>query len=146
MAYCTQTDIVTIYGNPAICRWSSFVTPTPATPDAVRIPAAIKYASARIDGHLANSQYVTPIVGTTIDPPSLINEIAATLAGYWLYNTRNEHATKEMDADMEKKRAMCYQQLEAILTGRLPLLAASNTQTQAPFVVGGGCGGGGRCW
>lgn len=143
MGYSTQTDIENIFGAMDVAQWSSF-TPGTITANTTRIAVAIALANSKVDQNLMNGPYIVPVVGTPTNPPVLIVNIEATLAGYWLWDTRNLHKVKDEVAEMKRKECEAMQMLCMIQLGRLPIPATFNrNRSFVPRVVDAGARAGG---
>lgn len=138
MGYSTQTDIENVYGAMDVAQWSNF-TPGAVTANTTRVNVAISLANAEIDAYLKSGPYAIPIVGTATNPPTMIVLIEATLAGYWLWDTRNLHKVKDEVPEMKRKAKDARTQLNMIVLSRLPIAAVLNTaRSTAPRVSAGG--------
>ena len=134
----TQTDIENVYGANNVAQWSTFLGGTQATSNATRVAVAIAFASASVESLLRNGPYAVPIVngdGSGDEVPEILNA-KATLAGYWLWQTRGLNQAKETVAEMNAQRAYVLKQLREIRTGMLPINASfAANRTSTPFVV-----------
>jgi hypothetical protein len=86
MSYCSQADIENLFGVENVAAWSNLDNQS-TTADAARIAAAIAYAGAFLDDRFRNSRYAVPLVGLS-DPLVQVTDLAARLAGCWLYESR----------------------------------------------------------
>ena len=86
MAYCIQSDIENLFGVENVARWSNLDNQG-ATADAGRVAAGIAYAAALIDDRFRNSRYSVPLVALSGELAA-ITDLAARLAGCWLYESR----------------------------------------------------------
>ncbi|MEA3351193.1 MAG: phage protein Gp36 family protein [Chloroflexota bacterium] len=82
-AYCSKSNIVDIFNLLNTERWSDAAGD--AATIATRIARAIDVASDEIDDELRSSPYLIPIVSPDGTVPTAIVDIAAKLAGVWLY-------------------------------------------------------------
>lgn len=123
MSYATQSDLNSTFGAQNIIEWGNFI-PGAVAADASRIALAQSIADETINTALMNGPYAVPIEGTAADPPVTIVGIAAILAGYWLWDTRNLHKTKEIQMEMQRKYNQAVGDLSMIQLGRLPIQAA----------------------
>ena len=87
MSYCTQTDIENIFGVTNVVLWSNLDNQT-TTADATRIAAAIAYAGSFIDDRFQDGRFVVPLQSRGGSGLAQITDIAARLAGCWLYESR----------------------------------------------------------
>lgn len=91
--YITQSDIEASYGVENIAQWSNLDNDD-AQANVARITTAITYAEAYIDDKLRDGRYEIPITGTI---PSMVVDMAAKMAGVWLFNTRRPHRSGDND-------------------------------------------------
>lgn len=87
--YCTWTDVEYLFGKNQTAAWAAFDGDTAYA--AARKTAAIAHAGEEIDAVLRVSKYsnnlpISVYTGTTTITPPLIRDIAAVLAGLWLYD------------------------------------------------------------
>jgi hypothetical protein len=85
MSYCVLADIERTFGTRNVTEWSNLDQDDNATTIAARQARAITITDAEIDAFMANGPYPTPIIDLSGTTPTLINEVAATLTGIWLY-------------------------------------------------------------
>lgn len=110
MPYCTQTDLVNAYGEPAITQLTDRINKPPISIDTTVLDAAIASAEGEIDMYLA-ARYKLPIT----DVPGTLVEIAIKLAYRKLFtNIKDDHP-----AELEAARAI--KKLEGLANGRLSL-------------------------
>lgn len=108
--YCTQAELVAVYGEREIIQLSDRVTKPPVAIDADVVEKAIKDAGGEIDLHLA-ARYKLPIAVI----PDTIKRIATQLA------YRNLHRTIKEDHPAETDAVRARELLKGISTGRLSL-------------------------
>ena len=84
MSYTSQSGIEAVYGTHNVAQWSNLDNDA-TTADAARIATAISYAEAYMNDALRDGRYEIPFGGTA---PTMIADMAAKMAGVWLYNTR----------------------------------------------------------
>jgi len=84
MDYCTQADIEDLFGAVNVAKWADLDNDIDATKIAARVARGITVASAQVDDRLRGGPYALPITGS---PTTLVN-LAAMLAGVWLYESR----------------------------------------------------------
>jgi phage gp36-like protein len=89
--YAAQSDIEDIFGITNVAVWSQLdPTQPPGTVDVDRIQTALNYADARIVSFFRNyGNYVTPLAPQNNDV-ALVTRWDATLAGVWLYQSRDQ--------------------------------------------------------
>jgi hypothetical protein len=142
MSYCTQTDIENLFGIDNVACWSNLDNQT-TTADTGRIAAAIAYAGAVIDDRFRNSRYGVPLVGLS-GPLVQITDLAARLAGCWLYESRGMAdsdgavSTRGTDAgSIAAHRRYVQRMIGRYLAGQdqLPAVQARMVTT-APQVIG----------
>ncbi|HRV17846.1 MAG TPA: DUF1320 family protein [Myxococcota bacterium] len=88
MAYCTAENIQTIFGSHNVRVWADLNANNDEAEIEARIAHAIEIATAEVDSILAGTPYKVPMT----NPPALITEITATLAGVYLYEGRGGQA------------------------------------------------------
>jgi hypothetical protein len=123
--YCAKTDIEQVFGPTNVSKWSDLDNDADATKIANRITAAIAYASESIDDILRCTSYPIPVVTAADATPATVKDLAAKLAGIWLYEARG---SQDFDRDSGQPyhryawvRRDCYRTLEDIRTGRRKL-------------------------
>lgn len=90
--YCTRAQIEAVFGVSEVQKWADL--DEDADGDAndadvvARIARAIAVASAEIDDFVRGMPYVTPLADADGNTPTTIENIAATMAGVWLYEAR----------------------------------------------------------
>lgn len=134
--YIALSDINNRWGTVNVATWSDLDSnETPDTADATRVAAAIVYAEAVINDKLRGRQYALPLVSSAGTTPSVIVQIAATLAGVWLYAGRGigeDEQGERMTAAEEKVIA----ELEQYASGQRVLDAAyEQNEPDTPFAV-----------
>ena len=90
--YCTRTQIEQTFGVKNVGVWSDLDNDQNAQTQATSITRAILVAGEIIDSHLSKTTYNFPLENLAGDTPTLIEEVAATLAGIWLYESRGDVA------------------------------------------------------
>ncbi len=86
--YCEDSDIDDLFGTVNVTKWSDIDNDGNAVTIAARKARAIDVASNDIDDQLRQSPYLIPIVQPDGTTPTAIVDIAAKLAGSWLYSGR----------------------------------------------------------
>lgn len=121
-AYINQADIETRFGTLLVAQWANFNPSTnPGTASPTRIAAAIASAEGQVNARLRNGPYTIPVSGTDGTIPIDIVDVAAELAGCWLFVTNNLHQTKEAQATMKLRYEAALKRLLDIRTGVMPL-------------------------
>jgi len=134
--YIDQGNIEDRWGEANVATWSTLDSNVaPPTADTTRIASAITYAEAKIDDALRTRQYTTPVVGTSGSVPAIIIDIAAVLAGYWLFSSRGI-SDDDLGERMEGIRDESLSELQGYATGQTVLAAErSNPEPDTPFMV-----------
>lgn len=134
MSYIVQSNIEDVFGVANVAKWSQ-LDPDSTTADTDRISSAIAWAEDWIDSRLRDSRYEVPIQGSS-GTPSLIVDVAAKLAGHWLYRSRGFRDDDQTGDKIAEHREDADDTIDKILSGRLVLDAArSETAGSAPEVV-----------
>jgi len=123
--YCTQAQIEDVFGIENVKQWSdldnSLVT------DTARIARAIAVVSERIDDVVRITNYKIPLADEDAAISASISDLAATLAGIWLYEARGSQdfnpQTGEVAHRLEFKRQRVEQMLSDIRDQRIRLNA-----------------------
>jgi len=126
--YCEQSDMELVFGTNAISDWADL--DGDATKKASRITEAIAQAGEEIDAVLRTTTYsnqlgIADAAGST---PRMIKNIAAVLAGVWLYDGQG---CRDRDKDgrpfhnLEFRRQWAMDKLEQIRTGQIQLNAVN---------------------
>ena len=133
-AYITKAKIEAVYGVSNIAKWSNLDNDDAQANDD-RIDDAITYAEAYIDDKLRGGRYVVPITGTI---PTAIIDMAAKMAGVWLYNTRRiiRKSDDNTGALIQGHQDEVDSLLNEYTSGQRQLDAAkTHTSATAPVVV-----------
>src|SRR5690554_5488534 len=101
MPYSTRSDIEDLYGTVNVETWANIDNGDTdnagvQTVITARIARAIEYADGQINDRLRDTRYVVPVVKVGGGVPVGIVDIAARLAGAWLYKSRG---FQQVDAD-----------------------------------------------
>ena len=86
--YCTRSDIEAKFGPNNVSEWGDLNNNDDAAEITARITAAIAAASADIDDYLRGCPYRLPLANDAGDTPTTITDLAANVAGLWLYENR----------------------------------------------------------
>ena len=118
--YCLEADVQLIFGDAHVDDWAK-MDPADSAPDiTARILRACVVASAWIDDVLRSTSIATPAVDAEGNVPTTIVDLAARLAGLWLYeaNGADEQGRGgEPYHRMSFMRTDVQARLEAIRTG-----------------------------
>ena len=86
--YCTKSQIEDIFGATSIADFADIDNDESAVTIAARIARAIAVASEQVDDAMRQSVYTLPLTSSADATPLVIVDIAAKLAGCWLYEAR----------------------------------------------------------
>ncbi len=86
--YCTRAQIEDRFGVTNVSAWGDINNDEVAATITARIARAINVASDKIDDALRRSPYLIPLTTPAGATPTVIVDIAATLAGVWLRTAR----------------------------------------------------------
>jgi len=84
--YCTISDIQNIFGIANTLAWSDIENT--GSLNSTRNTQAIAVAGDRIDDVARVLNYKIPLADVSGSTPTSVTDIAATIAGIWLYNPR----------------------------------------------------------
>lgn len=128
MAYCTRSDIEDRYGVTNVARWADLDNDQSSVKITARIARAIAVAEAHVDAVLRTSQFshALPVAYGSSTTPVLVTDIAARLAGYWLYTARG---TKDYDSKGEAVNRLTLERREAL--EMLDAIASGKIKTEA---------------
>jgi uncharacterized protein DUF1320 len=115
--YAAQCDIEDIFGITNVAIWSQLdPTQPPGTADVTRIQRALDYSDATIVSFFRNQgNYATPLAPLDTDA-TLVKRWSATLAGVWLYESRDlrdQAATGKASAKEGNRYSQMAQQVIA---------------------------------
>ncbi len=82
--YCVRADVESVFGHHNIQKWADIENHGNGAHIGGRIARAIEAATAEIDDRLRGGPYLVPIATV----PTTIRQLAARLAGVWLYESR----------------------------------------------------------
>lgn len=88
MAYCTRTDIETLFGANNVAAWADLDNDEDTVKVAARIVAAIVTADDFIESYMRDGPYALPLADDEDAVPALVRDISARLAGSNLYSAR----------------------------------------------------------
>jgi hypothetical protein len=131
--YIEQSDIEDVFGASNVSKWADLDNDGDETAITARIDKAIAWAENEINSRLREGPYVLPLANDESDVPLEIVDVAANLAGVWLYENRG---VQDFDPEsgqsvhrLEWNRARAEKTLKEILAGVRVLDAVKhNTQ------------------
>jgi phage gp36-like protein len=88
-SYCVRADIEAVFGSTNVERWADLNNDGNATEITARIVRAIQIAEAEVNDRLRGGPYSLPF--STV--PVAIENLTASLAGVWLYESRGVEDT-----------------------------------------------------
>lgn len=125
--YCTKDDVIDVYGAVNVSAWADIDNDKNSAKIDARIDRAIQWACDEIDSFLLNSIYQTPVSSADDTVPADIRNLAATLAGVWLYESRGvvdfSPETGQVVHKLQWQRRRVYDTLRSILAGQRALKA-----------------------
>jgi hypothetical protein len=86
--YCTRANVEATYGTTNVSQWADLDDTEVANDITARITRAIAVASEQIDDAARCWHYQIPLADASGSTPTSIEDLAATLAGLWLYEAR----------------------------------------------------------
>jgi phage gp36-like protein len=141
MSYAARTDVEQVFGPINVAKWADLDNDEDAAKIAARIVTALAWADAEIDDRLRGGVYSLPLQGTTGSLPATIVDLAANLAGVWLYEARGVQDFAEDTGipfhRLSYSRKRCESALTSIRNGSrlIDCLRAWPDAATAPFVV-----------
>ena len=147
-AYCNSTsDVDNVFGRSNVDKWALLSTLDPASAGGMaeivaRRLLGVQYATSYIDDRLRDGPYALPLTKTDGTVPYTILQLAATLAGIWLYENRG---TVDYNAETgiaehrySYKAKWCEKTLDQISSRKIRLAVGSSGSgkgTNGPFVT-----------
>jgi len=138
--YISQTDVLDVFGNANVTRWSNLDNDDTAI-NATRVTAAINYAEQVIDDRFRSTEYAVPLTHAASGELYVVKDWAAKLAGIWLYQCRG-FDDRDLDEDPEAARLTAMKQavhdeIGEYFAGQRELAATKTTASgaSAPIVV-----------
>lgn len=128
--YCTRSDIEATFGVQSVAKWATLQTGYTAEQITARITQAIAVASEDIDDVLRFAGYEIPCVNSSGTTPTTVLQLAADLAGVWLYESRG---VDDVDASGNPRHRLQYhyeraqQKLQRIAARTIKINTLSNT-------------------
>ncbi len=117
--YATQAQVESIFGTDNIATWLDM--DNDGSEDTGRMTRSIAVASEMIDDVIRCTAYVVPLANASAAISPTISDLAATLAGLWLYESRGSQdfhpQTGVPNHRLAWKRTYADQTLELIRTG-----------------------------
>lgn len=111
MSYLTRADIESKFGKKNIAVWADLDNDQVENDIAARITAAIAFADESVDNALRFGRYALPITDASGVTPRVIVDIAASMAGVWLYENRG---VQDFDPDTGKpQHRLHWQKIDA---------------------------------
>lgn len=133
--YINRSNVEAIFGTDNVATWSNLDNDDAQTNEA-RVDAAIAYAEGFIDDRFRSGKYAVPLVGNSTNALQTIKNVAAQLAGWWLYRSRGLRDGETEDDKMTTHEVDANKVIDGFLSGRMKLNAAlTKTQPTAPVVV-----------
>ena len=136
MSYCNRTDIENVFGQDNVAIWSNLDNDG-LEADETRIAAAIAFAAAHIDARMHAGRYALPLRAAS-GQLTQITDLAARLAGIWLYEARARTEPSADAADTSRfaeMRSRVDAQLSRYLAGADHLPAVRRTASPDSPVV-----------
>ena len=122
-AYATQAQVEDVFGVENVQQWSDL--DNTGNTDTARITRGIAVVSERIDDVARTTAYKIPLGDEDAAISITVSDLAATLAGIWLYEARGSQdfnpQTGEVAHRLEFKRQRAEQMLADIRDGRIRL-------------------------
>jgi hypothetical protein len=139
VGYCSRRDVEIKFGSENVRTWADMDNDGDWSAVQQRINQAIRWADRYIENKLRYTQYVIPLVPDGVDALEDIKDIAARLAGYWLYDSRG---VDEQDPDgrpinrMDTHQQHAERMLRRYVAGQqhLPAKRVDPGEPAAPFV------------
>ena len=131
MSYASRSDLELVYGKSNIEKWADIDNDGDPVAIDARITWALEEADDRVDNRMLEGPYVIPFNPV---PRSVVN-IAARLAGYYLYESRGMTDPDDTAKNQVKPlRGYAEQQLDDMLSNRIRLDAARTANTTYPTI------------
>ena len=119
--YCERSDVEAVYGLSNVAKWADLDNDGDTEKIEARITKALAWAQEEIDSYFRGGRYALPLVKDD-DPPMIILDVAAELAGVWLYENRGvvdfspESGQPVHRLSWNRKRA--YAKIKEIVSGQ----------------------------
>lgn len=132
--YISKSNVEALFGD-NVAKWSN-LNNDDAQANETRIDDAIDYAEGLIEDRFRDSKYAVPLVGNSTNALRTIKNVAAQLAGWWLYRARGLRDDEETTDKMQAHHDDAQETIDGFLSGRLKLDAVrTKIQPTAPVVV-----------
>lgn len=133
--YISKSNVEALFGPSNVAKWSNLDNDDAQTNEA-RVDDAIAFSEAFIDDRFRDGKYAVPLVGNSTNALQTIKNVAAQLAGWWLYRARGLRDDEETTDKMATHEADANLIIDGYLSGRMKLDAIlTKTQPTAPVVV-----------
>lgn len=139
LGYCSRAHMESMFGRENIAKWSDMENTDDAQLGFARVSRAIVVATAEIDDRLRDGPVVIPFAA----PPTTIVNLAAALAGVWLYESRGiedfDEATGRPIHRLAHHKTQAIRTLDEIRAGKRVIDAPTTSRSgvNAPFIVPG---------
>lgn len=111
MSYLVRADIESKFGKKNVTVWADLDNDQVEGDIAARIVIAIAFADEAVDNALRRGRYTLPVVDVLGAVPKVIVDIAASIAGVWLYESRG---VQDFDPDTGKpQHRLHWQKVDA---------------------------------
>jgi len=91
MSYCAEADIKQVFGTTNVDKWADLDDDANAANIAARIAVAVLVADDEIDDSARCQHWRIPLANAAGTTPRTIINLAATIAGLWLYEARGSN-------------------------------------------------------
>jgi phage gp36-like protein len=139
IGYCTRMDMESMFGRDNISKWADMENTEDPQLGFTRVSRSIVVATAEIDDSLRKGPYVLPFAV----PPTTIVNLAAALAGVWLYESRGiedfDDATGRPIHRLSAHKDMALRILSDLRanTRTIDAPTTSRSGVDSPFIVPG---------
>lgn len=129
MAYSTRSDIEDVFGVDNVSTWADLDNDENATKITNRIARAIEVADEKVNAALRGGAIAVPVAASSVT----ITNIAAILAGVWLYDARGvvdyDPVTGKAQHRLQFQRDGAIEELKLIRAGDLDIGVAQVDRT-----------------
>lgn len=136
-SYCTRTNINDVFGIKNVEQWADLDNDKNESDINARVARAVAVSTAFMDNRFRRTRYTIPIVCSSSG--ETLVDIAAKLAGVWLYENRG---IRDVDpASGNPKHALMWHKTEAnrlldqIISGAIELDAPQSSEAKMEVVV-----------
>ncbi len=120
--YCTSAVVEIVFGRRNVRVWADLDSDENVAAQDALIARGVAIAGEIIDSRMSTSRYTMPFEDKDGSVPTLIEEVAATLVGIYLYECRGETTfDPETGKTLHRyahKRDWAYQMMDDIAEGR----------------------------